>query len=385
MGCGKSSHQNQPQADEPGEGGKAEKDRRRLTVSKAEAREAEKTKSDGKGGANTPPPEGSLLELFPHAERKVSVSGQVTSYEFQQKGYADKKEEKSGGPSALTDLRIGYACKKGLKPESPNQDDFCIYRADSTALYGVFDGHGPYGHDISNFVHDSLPKCFVRDANFEDDPVQAISSAFPRTHQMCVAAAQDGQFDCALSGTTATLAVHRKVKGEETLIVAHVGDSRAVLARGRNDELRCEDLTEDHKPDCEVERRRITSSGGQVRRLEGDIPFRVFLAGKMYPGLAMTRSIGDTVGTSAGVTSTPDVRKFAVQKDWRFLLLCSDGIWEFITSKEAVDIIGRFQPSEVQKAAEALALEAWNRWIKEEVNVVDDITVICAWINEEFT
>jgi len=72
-----------------------------------------------------------------------------------------------------------------------------------------------------------------------------------------------------------------------------------------------------------------------------------------------------------------------VQKDWRFILLCSDGIWEFISSQEAVDIVGRHPASEVQKAADTLASEAWNRWIKAEGNVVDDITVICAWFHED--
>merc|ERR1712050_666471 len=102
-----------------------------------------------------------------------------------------------------------------------------------------------------------------------------------------------------LSGTTATLCMHR----DGVLYVAHVGDSRAVLARLVGDEVRSEDLTNDHKPTCEAECRRIQAKGGQVRRLEGDIPHRVFVSGKLYPGLAMTRSIGDAVGTTAGITS----------------------------------------------------------------------------------
>mmetsp|Transcript_71147 Transcript_71147/g.98510 ORF Transcript_71147/g.98510 Transcript_71147/m.98510 type:complete len:98 (+) Transcript_71147:3-296(+) len=97
----------------------------------------------------------------------------------------------------------------------------------------------------------------------------------------------------------------------------------------------------------------------------------------------MTRSIGDTVGSTAGVTSEPEVRTLQVQRDWRFLLLCSDGVWEFISSQEAVDIAGRYAPSDAHKAAEALALEAWNRWIAEEENIVDDITVICAWFYDD--
>ena len=70
-----------------------------------------------------------------------------------------------------------------------------------------------------------LPKfCDLPAFNSEVAP-PALSSGTPLTRV--------NLFDCALSGTTATLAVHRKVKGEETLIVAHVGDSRAVQPADR--------------------------------------------------------------------------------------------------------------------------------------------------------
>ena len=53
--------------------------------------------------------------------------------------------------------RVGFSCKKGLKPEAPNQDSFFIVRAgDDLSIYGVFDGHGPSGHDVSDFVKNEL-------------------------------------------------------------------------------------------------------------------------------------------------------------------------------------------------------------------------------------
>jgi serine/threonine protein phosphatase PrpC len=298
----------------------------------------------------------------------------------QQKSFADKATAK-GGDELFMGAKIGYACKKGLKPESPNQDDFCILMADSTSVFAVFDGHGPYGHDLSGFVQEHLPHVFIRHPSFRDDPEKALGAAFAETHRLCIESQAECRFDCALSGTTATLAMQR----DGRLHLAHVGDSRAVLARKQGNGLRAEELTVDHKPTCECERTRIQAAGGEVRRLEGDIPHRVFLPGKMYPGLSMTRSIGDTVGSTAGVTSTPEVRSLQVEDDWRFLLFGSDGIWEFINSQEAVDMIGKYSPSNVQKAIDSLAAEAWSRWLAEEKDVVDDITVICVWIKEDVT
>jgi serine/threonine protein phosphatase PrpC len=360
-----------------------ERERRRLSVSKAdEVKDKDLDPQEPTRGNITTNRKANILELFPAAKKKVSICG--VAAEAQQKGFANKcAEQQDGtlceGAEGLPQYGIGCACKKGLKPESPNQDDFCVFRIDSTGIYGVFDGHGPYGHDVSNFVQEALPRCFVKDADFQHDPEKALSTAFLESHRLCTDSQTEGKFDCTLSGTTATIVMQR----DGTLYCAHVGDSRAVLARTRGTELKAEDLTVDHKPTLEAERKRIQAKGGQVRRLEGDIPHRVFVAGKLYPGLAMTRSIGDTVGSTAGVVAVPEVKSRKVEKDWRFVLLCTDGVWEFIDSQEAVNIISRYPPSEVQKAADTLASEAWNRWIQEEGNVVDDITVICIYFNED--
>eukprot|EP00929_Paragymnodinium_shiwhaense_P000921 TRINITY_DN101114_c0_g1_i1.p1 TRINITY_DN101114_c0_g1~~TRINITY_DN101114_c0_g1_i1.p1 ORF type:complete len:414 (-),score=100.78 TRINITY_DN101114_c0_g1_i1:40-1281(-) len=325
-----------------------------------------------------PVAEGVVLLSFPNAKEKASVVG--TTSDVTQKAFEDKKQEQCLGEKMKV-FKVGAACKKGLKPESPNQDDYCVFRADGLGIYGVFDGHGPYGHDVANFVQEALPRCFVRNVTFENDPEMAMSSAFLESHRLCTESQGDGRFDCRLSGTTATLAMHR----EGNLYVAHVGDSRAVLAKTTTDaaSLKSEDITTDHKPTCEPERKRIQESGGQVRRLEGDLPHRVFVSGKLYPGLSMTRSIGDTVGSTAGVTCTPEVKCLTIEKDWKFMLICTDGIWEFVSSQEAVDIVNKYGPAEVQAACEALASEAWNRWIKEEGNIVDDITVVCCYFNED--
>lgn len=331
------------------------------------------------------------LESWPDyttSKKRMFVCSILLDAELQQKGFDEKKVLKSTSSSDsgkavdFNDCGIGYACKKGLKPESPNQDDFCIFVTDSVSILGVFDGHGPYGHDTASFVHEILPQTVAKHPRFhgnQDDPAEALMDSFHSTHRQCVEKAAERNFDCSLSGTTATLVLLKP----GSCYVAHVGDSRAVIAFGNGKRFQPLELTKDHKPDCEVEEKRILESGqGQIRRLEGDIPPRVFIKGQMYPGLAMTRSIGDTVGEQAGVISTPDVNAHHIREDWRFLLMCSDGVWEFINSQEAVDIVARHGPSECQKGADALAAAAWNQWIKEEKNVVDDITVIVHWFSK---
>jgi len=275
---------------------------------------------------------------------------------------------------SLIELGIGLSCKKGLKPESPNQDDFFIVKIDDWALYGVFDGHGPFGHDISNYVQRELPKLIYNNEHFWNNPKAALRFSFNQVHRdLEKTAASTNRFNCSLSGTTATVILSRNNK----LYIAHVGDSRAVIASLCNTSKRLEaiDLTNDHKPNLEIEKRRILQCGGQVRRLEGDIPYRVFLKGRLYPGLAMSRAIGDTLGTSAGVIPDPDVSEYDLDESRDiFLIICSDGVWEFISSQEAVDMVAQGGIEGVQESSELLARESWQRWINEEQNVVDDIT-----------
>ncbi|OII78321.1 protein phosphatase 2C [Cryptosporidium andersoni] len=321
--------------------------------------------------------ENCLLDSSNYPKRRLSVTGALSHRN--QETFECKAEEINGDEVANKELQhgIGYVCRKGLKPESPNQDDFFIYRTELWGLYGVFDGHGPFGHDVSNFIQRELPQLILRDRRWKVNPGEVLHYAFIKSHQKLQDyVLQTNEFDCSLSGTTATVILHQPL--EQRIITAHVGDSRSVLARwsrsGRT--LEAIDLTNDHKPNSEQEKRRIVAAGGQVKRIEGDIPYRVFIKGKMYPGLAMSRAIGDTLGYQAGIIPEPDVNVYQIRPDKdAFILICSDGVWEFISSQEAVDLVAEGGSAGAQISAERLAREAWRRWIQEEGNVVDDITV----------
>ena len=44
--------------------------------------------------------------------------------------------------------------------------------------------------------------------------------------------------------------------------------------------------------------------------MEGDIPHRVFIKGRAYPGLSMSRALGDTIAGAVGVISEPEVNSY---------------------------------------------------------------------------
>lgn len=66
------------------------------------------------------------------------------------------------------------------------------------------------------------------------------------------------------------------------------------------------------------------------------------------------------------------------------LLLCSDGVWEFIKFQEAINMVLKEGPGNAMQAAKNLASEARQRWLNEEEGqVVDDITVIVVYLQEQ--
>ena len=138
----------------------------------------------------------------------------------------------------------------------------------------------------------------------------------------------------------------------------------------------------DHKPDRPEEQARIEAAGGRVFAVEYDDgvdgPPRVWLGTIDIPGLAMARSLGDTVAHTAGVISEPELTYVDLASDDCVLIMASDGLWEFIENQEVLDLIA--DTPEPKAAVDLLVQEAADRWMREE-QVIDDTTVIVAHLS----
>lgn len=112
-------------------------------------------------------------------------------------------------------------------------------------------------------------------------------------------------------------------------------------------------------------------------------PARVWLKNQNIPGLAMSRSIGDIVAHSVGVECEPEIKEFKLTKHDKILVVASDGLWEFLTNKQVLDLIlphYKNFPKHPEKAIDKLIQKSTAKWQKEE-GVVDDTTVIIAYLN----
>ena len=103
-------------------------------------------------------------------------------------------------------------------------------------------------------------------------------------------------------------------------------------------------LTRDHKPNELDEAERILKNHGIIHPFKEDNnefvgPQRVWTEADEVPGLAMTRSFGDQVAATVGVICIPEIKEYKFDKGDSFFILASDGLWEFIESKEVLDTL----------------------------------------------
>ena len=96
----------------------------------------------------------------------------------------------------------------------------------------------------------------------------------------------------------------------------------------------------------------------------------------------MARSIGDHAVKSVGVIAEPVVSFHKIQENDCFLILATDGVWEFISSTEAVKIIGKNLHKGATKACQVLIETAAEKWHDEEGDYRDDITALVVRLHD---
>lgn len=187
------------------------------------------------------------------------------------------------------------------------------------------------------------------------------------------------------AGSTCVMALVRgaggvKAKMQSVLTVGWVGDSRAVLCRGG----KAIEVSKDHKAERDDEKARIRAAGGTVDR-----------QGRLYGDLAVSRAFGDLqhkgrelkaivsngpfckpgeedFGSEGTLIALPDVLQIPLTSQDEFVILASDGLWDVLTSEQAVNFV-RFhlqRHGDVRKAAVELVDKALDLHSLDNVSAV---------------
>eukprot|EP01023_Acetabularia_acetabulum_P000089 TRINITY_DN10041_c0_g1_i3.p1 TRINITY_DN10041_c0_g1~~TRINITY_DN10041_c0_g1_i3.p1 ORF type:complete len:427 (-),score=69.65 TRINITY_DN10041_c0_g1_i3:604-1884(-) len=319
------------------------------------------------------------------------------------------KSSQNGSSDGGGAMGIGWFGVQG--PRSHMEDVISIVRNGPCgyAYAGVFDGHGgPAAADwlqenlltaIQNVLEkqeqmDTPVECEIID-EYECEsgiccPVfirQVLVDSFHQADDKLLRFLETQTDDIrSQAGSTATVALVRNDK----LVIANVGDSRAVLCRDDNKFL---DLSNAHRvwgthPNCQFESDRVIQAGGWIKD------------GRVCDILAISRAFGDWEFKGAGlpdllsygvkeglwsadfadgvdfksdpIIATPDVTEVRVTEDDQALIVASDGLWDVMDSLEVTRYVRQHftRRRDPQWIAEGLANLAIKRYTSDNVAVV---------------
>eukprot|EP00257_Ricinus_communis_P018525 XP_015577263.1 probable protein phosphatase 2C 58 isoform X1 [Ricinus communis] len=258
----------------------------------------------------------------------------------------EEEEEEEEEPSSKH-TRHGYHMVRGKMDHG--MEDYVVaekrkINGHNLGLYAIFDGHS--GRDVAKYLQSHLFDNILNEPNFWKNPKGAIRKAYKNTDDEIL----DGIVG-SRGGSTAVTAI---LIDQEKLIIANVGDSRAVLCRNGV----AKQLSVDHEPQKEKEL--VESRGGFVSKKPGSVP-------RVDGQLAMTRAFGDG-RLKDHITSEPNLIAKIIDKGVEFLILASDGLWKVMSNQEAYDCIRDLE--DAQEAAEKLIAEALVRGSMDDISCI---------------
>ena len=313
----------------------------------------------------------------------------------------------------IINITSSFITKAGIddKKEKINQDSYLILEKlfeNILNIYGIFDGHGKNGHLISSLLSTFLSQylknkdnyCLEKKSNNDSDSDSSISSQEIIINNELISKlfsnedfirkiiaeldlkANESNFDLQFSGTTCLLLF----LFEDYIICSNIGDSMCVLFNCSNEDRWTYDIiSKIHKPDIQSEKDRVLLNGGVIHPYYDELgifegPNRVYVKGKTYPGLSLTRSIGDLEAEKIGIISEPDIIIKKKDSTCKYLVLGSDGLWDVIKPYDVRRIVNPyFLKSDTNGACNALLKTACKNWDKEGCER-DDITIIVVFI-----
>ncbi|KAL3130276.1 hypothetical protein ABBQ38_008108 [Trebouxia sp. C0009 RCD-2024] len=268
-------------------------------------------------------------------------------------------------------LQYGLATLQGRRDE---MEDYAsvVPKGRCGFLYAaVFDGHG--GHSAADYMSKNLYKILSHSIDDETHNGESSAQEKDAAGLSCPAEFSKAFKDCfheadkqllhwlkndsgeneeeQACGTTATVMLVRKDK----VVVANVGDSRAVLSRHG----KAVDLSKEHRlygsgATVSSESNRVQEAGGwiddgrvcdilAVSRAFGDREFKgdglSVMLRKGVETEQWSQEFADGVKfTKDPVVCTPDVTEIQLKEDDEFVIIASDGLWDVMESSRAVTI-----------------------------------------------
>lgn len=180
------------------------------------------------------------------------------------------------------------------------------------------------------------PKTATAQGGGSDDDLHDTIRKKHQHHKITKRSIDEREFDILLSGTSATL----MIIVDKVVYTSWVGNGKFAICKHSNQNKINPEECPVHTAKHALEKYRIYDHNGEVRPTI-DQQERVFLRGRMFPGTKTTRSFGDLIAHQIGVTSEPSHHRVKISSTDKYIILASDGLWEFFTRDEVLEYIGK--------------------------------------------
>lgn len=189
--------------------------------------------------------------------------------------------------------------------------------------YGVYDGHG--GKFVSNYLSKYIYPFFLSKKAGVSYPLDKnyVNTVYDKIQNKLFTEHEAEATEC---GSTCLIVCHFKENNKNYLNIMNTGDSRCVLCRNNIGVA----LTKDHKPDWPDEKHRINKLGGVIERDEYGT-YRI-------DEFSVSRAFGDKT-SSKYMTHRPELYKYKITKNDKFIIIACDGLWDEVRTEEAVNFV----------------------------------------------
>ena len=294
-----------------------------------------------------------------------------------------------------------YFFEENIRRKNNINNNNIIIQDKIFTILGICDGHGDQGRTISNYISTIVPTKIknylysisnknteISKDNLENELKINIKKIFSSINtklnsMQIIDTSYSGSCFCSLFIT------------KSSIISLNLGNSKAVVGCIKEDENSKKihfypyNLTYEHTPYIEKEKERIIENGGEILYEKDEYnrefgPLKIWKKNHLVPGLLITRSFGDKEASLIGVISEPDIKYYEMKKEYKFIVVGSFGLWNFIESEECVKIIGKFyMENNIDGAVNEIIKIVKSRWIEEKEDIIEDISIIVGFLKEE--
>ena len=203
-------------------------------------------------------------------------------------------------------------------------------------FFAIYDGHG--GNNCSLYLKNNLHK------NITEFSKKNLNNAILFTEEEFIKnEALDKNEE--LKDSSGSCGIILIIKNNKC-IIANVGDSRLVIFKNNKINF----VTEDHKPNCEIEKNRIEKNGGKIYQSPSFFPLyqngkEIEIPWRVLPGrLSVSRTFGDIEakyekfgGMKNVVVALPDINEIDLSDEYSLIIMGCDGIFDVLSNEELLE------------------------------------------------